>query len=110
MPYTVRVSAYPVEFFELFEKAARETVRVPKEHGFKTKKEARALSFQLQGFRNALIEDTESKNEELAILADGVTIRTVASPGMGTREERWFVVLEPRGARFEEAIRSALKD
>lgn len=108
MPYTARVSAYPVEFFELFEKAARETVRIPREEGFETRKEARALAFQLQGFRNALIKDTESKNEELALLADGVTIRTVQSGN--THEERWFVVLEPRGARFGDAVHSALKD
>ena len=73
MPKPRKISAYPTEFFRLFEKAldGGEPIEVPMEN----KKKAEGLRFDLYAFRKALHEDVENATFDelqLALLSDSL--------------------------------------
>ena len=75
MPKPRKISAYPTEFFRLFEKAldGGEPIEVPMEN----KKKAEGLRFDLYAFRKALHEDVENATfdeMQLALVRDNILI------------------------------------
>lgn len=99
MPKPRRISAYPTEYFSLFERALNgESIKVPMD----SKKKAEGLRFDLYAFRKALHEDIENASEkelQLALLSDSLEFLV---------RDHVLIVQSRERAENAEAVRAAL--
>ena len=71
MPKSGRITSYPIEYFDLFNRVVQgEELKF----AFASEKEAMKVRFDMYGFRNALQKDTaaDESSMQLALFADSI--------------------------------------